>query len=231
MRALLLARYLPRSQISCSTSGTTLRAALLVALTIAVSACSTAPPAPQRPAPLPPQAQKPSEQARWAARLGVLASMQDWRVRGKVAYRLPDDAGSASLDWQQTGEQSELRLSGPLGVGSTEIHNEGALLSVKRDGIERLYPADAAPWLPGGTLLPVPVDSIEHWLRGVPDPAQPVTALETDNALARRIEQNGWVVEYSDYKDTQGLAMPARLLLTVPRIDLSLKVILRAWEL
>jgi outer membrane lipoprotein LolB len=157
--------------------------------------------------------------------------MQDWRVRGKVAYRLPDDAGSASLDWQQTGEQSQLRLSGPLGVGSTEIHNEGALLSVKRDGIERLYPADAAPWLPGGTLLPVPVDSIEHWLRGVPDPEQPVTALETDNALARRIEQNGWVVEYSDYKDTQGLAMPARLLLTVPRIDLSLKIILRDWEL
>ncbi|WOJ95012.1 lipoprotein insertase outer membrane protein LolB [Congregibacter variabilis] len=203
---------------------------ILVALVALISACSSAPPVPQRPAPLPPQAQQASEEERWAKRLNSLASLEDWRVRGKVAYRLPDDAGSASLDWQQADEQSELRLSGPLGVGSTEVHNEGALLRVKRDGIERLYPADAAPWLHGGTLLPVPVGSIQHWLRGVPDPAQPVTLLVTDNALASRIEQNGWVVEYSDYKDVRGLAMPARLLLTVPKIELSLKLILRAWE-
>ncbi|MDP5054680.1 MAG: outer membrane lipoprotein LolB, partial [Congregibacter sp.] len=149
------------------------------------------------------------------------------------------DAGSASLDWQQTGPQSELRLSGPLGVGSTEIRNEGALLGVRRDGIERLYPADAAPWLPGDTLLPVPVDSIGHWLRGVPDPALPVTLLNvdfgaeagTDTAVARRIEQNGWVIGYEDYQDVRGLPMPARLRLENPDANLNLRVILRAWEL
>lgn len=231
MPALFFAWEHRRNSAHSTVRNTVYRSALLISLMALVSACSTAPPTPQRPAPLPPQAQQLSEQERWAARLKSIESIQDWRVRGKVAYRLPDDAGSASLDWQQADEQSELRLSGPLGVGSTEIHNEGALLRVKRDGIERLYPADAAPWLPGGTLLPVPVNSIQYWLRGVPDPTQAVTHLATDNALASRIEQNGWVVEYSDYKDVQGLAMPARLVLTVPKIELSLKIILRAWEL
>ncbi|MFT4768215.1 MAG: outer membrane lipoprotein LolB [Glaciecola sp.] len=230
MSALFTARCCePRSTIQ--TRQTVYRAALLAALVALVSACSTAPAAPQRSAPLPPEAPQLSAQERWATRLSAIASMQAWRVRGKVAYRLPDDAGSASLDWQQAEQQSELRLSGPLGVGSTEIHNEGALLRVKREGIERLYPADAAPWLPGGTLLPVPIDSIQHWLLGVPDPAQPVTLLDTDNALANRIEQNGWVIRYDEYRDVQGLALPTRLLLEVPKIKLSLKVILRAWEL
>jgi len=231
MPALLKARQCALNAASRTTYSAALLTALLTALLVSLSACTTAPSTPSRPAPPPAEAQHMSEEERWASRLGSMASLDDWRVRGKVAYRLPGDAGSASLDWQQADEQSELRLSGPLGVGSTEIQNQGALLRVKRDGIERLYPADAAPWLPGGTLLPVPVDSIKYWLRGLPNPAQAIAVLETDNALASRIEQSGWIVEYSDYKDVQGIPMPARLLLTMPKIELSLKVILRAWEL
>ncbi|EAQ98969.1 lipoprotein insertase outer membrane protein LolB [Congregibacter litoralis] len=208
--------------------------ALFLALVLAlISGCSTLP-APPRPAPPPPETGQLSEEARWAERQAVIGTLENWRVRGKVAYRLPDDAGSANLDWQQTGGQSSLRLSGPMGVGSTEIRNEGALLRVKRDGIERLYPADAAPWLSGGQLLPVPVNSIQHWLRGVPDPAIATADLETENALATRIEQNGWVVEYDEYREAQelspGLALPSRLNLSAPDSGLTLRIILRAWE-
>ena len=202
--------------------------ALLAALIL--SACSTQAPAPDSNALPPPVAPQLSEQERWQARLSALGTLGDWRVRGKVAYRLPDDAGSASLDWQQSGAQSALRLSGPLGVGSTEIRNEGALLRVQRDGIERLYPADAAPWLPGGTLLPVPVASIQHWLRGAPDPALPVTAIERNNALATFLEQDGWEIRYSDYENYRGLAMPSRMTLKAPQAKLSLRVILRDWD-
>ncbi|WOJ98312.1 lipoprotein insertase outer membrane protein LolB [Congregibacter brevis] len=182
-------------------------------------------------APAPPQAPLVGEEERWLERLAVVAELNDWRVRGKVAYRLPNDAGSVSLDWQQTSQQSNLRLSGPLGVGSTEISNDGALLRVKRDGIERLYPADAAPWLSNGALLPVPVASIHHWLRGVPDPLLPVSDLETDEALAKGFEQNGWVITYSEYRGKQGLAMPTRLSLAEPKSQLTLKIILRDWQL
>jgi outer membrane lipoprotein LolB len=204
------------------------RAAALAALAL-IAACSTTQ-APPRPLPQPPEVPEASAATRWAARLTAIASISDWRVRGKVAYRLPEDAGSASLDWQQSGADSDLRLSGPLGVGSTEIHNEGALLRVRRDGIERLYPADAAPWLPDGSLLPVPVDSIRHWLRGVPDPDLPLAMLERDDALAKRMEQAGWEIRFEDYRDVQGMAMPARLTLEAPGAELTLKVILRDWE-
>lgn len=160
-----------------------------------------------------------------------MEALASWRVKGKVAYRLPDDAGSANLDWRQNDRQSALRLSGPLGVGSTVIHNSGALLRVERDGIERLFPADAAPWLPGGALLPIPIDSIQHWLKGVPDPTLPASLVETEDALATRIEQNGWIIHYDDYEIDAGLALPSRLKLTVPDIDLRLRIILRAWDL
>lgn len=199
----------------------------LAGLLLVLAACSTQTTGP----PAPPAVPEVSAEERWQQRLNSLSTLQHWRVRGKVGYRLPDDAGSASLHWRQSGQQSELRLSGPLGTGSTQIRNEGALLRVSRDGIARLYPADAAPWLPGGTLLPVPIDSIRHWLKGVPDPTHPVDALAIDNALAQEITQNGWKISIEDYRDIRGLTLPARLTLESTATDLRLTLLLREWTL
>lgn len=172
-----------------------------------------------------------SEEARWAAHREQLSALNSWNTTGKVAYRVPGDAGSANLQWQQQDSVSELRLSGPLGAGSTLITSEGALLRVLRDGIERLYPADAAPWLSGDRLLPVPVASIRHWLTGVPDPTLPVDALQRSNSLATQIEQDGWIIRYDSYQTVEDLTLPARLTLQAPAANLTLKVILRKWEL
>lgn len=201
----------------------------LIGMLLILGACTTQPE--QIPPPVPPAVPARSDAERWEQRRATLMALQQWRVRGKVGYRLPDDAGSASLDWRQSGEQSDLRLAGPLGTGTTQIRNEGALLRVQRDGIARLYPADAAPWLPGGTLLPVPIDSIRHWLKGLPDPAQPVDDLVFENALASTISQAGWTIRYEDYRDTQGLSLPARMTLEASDADLRLTVILREWEI
>lgn len=185
-------------------------------------------------APLSPQA--PPEPARvsderWQARRQHLASQRQWSARGKVAYRLPDDAGSASLNWRQSDAQSHLQLAGPLGVGGAEIASEGPWLRVRRDGVERRYPADAAPWLPGGALLPIPVDSLRFWLRGVPDPALPVNSLTLEAGRALGFSQSGWSIRYDAYAVTQGLEMPTRLFLHAPAAQLTLRVILRQWTL
>lgn len=179
----------------------------------------------------PPPTPELSETERWEKSLKQLNTLSSWRVRGKVAYRLPDYAGSASLDWRQSGGVSRLRLSGPLGVGTTKISNEGALLRVERDGIARLYPADAAPWLPEGQLLPVPIEAIRYWLRGMPDPSNDVDALVFEDGNARLLEQAGWRIDYESYKEHEGLLLPRRLVLAAPETDLTLRIILRDWDL
>lgn len=181
----------------------------------------------------------PTSAQDWEARKVEYARLSAWRVRGKVAYRLPDDAGSAKLDWRQSNERSELRLAGPLGAGSTRINNENGLLRLRRDGIDRLYPADGAPWLANGSLLPVPVDSIRYWLRGLPDPTKTVEALTLDDATAKSMIQNDWVIEYATYSDVavegdedlQAFVLPSRLTLSHRPSGLFLKILLRDWDL
>jgi outer membrane lipoprotein LolB len=155
--------------------------------------------------------------------------MRNWEMRGKVAYRLPDDGGSASLHWQQDDGTSALRLSGPLGAGAVQIHTEGALLRVERDGIERLYPANAAPWLGGERLLPIPLPALRYWLRGLPAPDIPVDGLELTDGRAGSLDQAGWQLEFDDYRIEDGVALPHRIHIEVPEAELSLRLLLRQW--
>jgi outer membrane lipoprotein LolB len=200
-------------------------------LALILSGCTTlpeeSPPAPDAAVDVAPT---PSEAERWATHREAVLAMADWEARGKVAYRLPEDSGSANLTWQQQGEDSELRLSGPLGAGATTIRNDGPLIRVARDGIERLYPADAAPWLPGGDLLPIPVEAIRHWIRGVPDPGLPVDTLTLQNARAATLAQGGWLIWFDAYDESVQPPLPSRLRIEAPVAKLSLRALIREWE-
>lgn len=202
------------------------QAALAVLLTLAGCAVQeTAPPVPEEEV-----APQLSEAQRWQGQLALLSTVDDFTARGKVGYRLPDDAGSASLRWEQREDQSEVRLAGPLGSGATVIRNDGPLLRVTRDGIDRLYPADAAPWLGSGRLLPIPISTLPYWLLGRPDPGVSIDRLVTDGGLAREIFQAGWQVSYDAYDSEGPLTLPARLTLLAPDGTVELKVILREWR-
>ena len=171
-----------------------------------------------------------SEAQRWAAHRHAISALQDWDLRGKVAYRLPERAGSASLYWRQRDARSSLRLSGPLGAGAVQIRSEGPLLVLRRDGIERVYPADAAPWLGPEHLLPIPVDALQYWLRGIPDPGVAIDRLETLEGRATRLEQRGWVLRFSDYDSESGITLPGRINIDLPSSELTLRLLLRQWS-
>ncbi|MEM1141710.1 MAG: lipoprotein insertase outer membrane protein LolB [Pseudomonadota bacterium] len=160
-----------------------------------------------------------------------LDSIPVWRARGKVAFASPDESGSASLDWRQQGGQSELRLYGPLGVGSTRIVPDGEWLRIEREGIERLYPANAAPWLSSSTALPIPIESIPFWLRGLPDPYQTDQNSVIEDGLIRSLEQAGWLIEFDRYDEFSSVFLPRRISLSNQASGLTLRLFIRRWDL
>jgi outer membrane lipoprotein LolB len=72
------------------------------------------------------------DQPAWAVHRSQLDSMTHWTASGKIALRTADQAESASLLWQQAGEATHLRLSGPMGLSATTVDSNGQQLEIRQ---------------------------------------------------------------------------------------------------
>jgi outer membrane lipoprotein LolB len=157
----------------------------------------------------------------WDARSAQLRAIDTWQVRGRIALKSADGGAQGDLRWDQQGERSQIRVSGPFGAGRYDISWDRALLSVdSRDGeFSRAYtgPDAAEQFLAEQIGWSFPADSVRHWLLGLPDPEFPVA--ETRDAAGRpsSLVQNGWTVTYQRFTETAGTLMPQRLTLASDR--------------
>jgi outer membrane lipoprotein LolB len=64
------------------------------------------------------------------ARNGYLKNHPDWSFKGRLAYSHQGQGGTAQVYWRQTGQQSEITLSGPMAIGAVKIHMNPATAQV-----------------------------------------------------------------------------------------------------
>ncbi len=164
----------------------------------------------------------------WAARTAAVAGWTDWSARGRLALKSAAGSGQADFDWQQQGEASRIRVSGPFGAGAYEIGWDAQALSIKsRDGefSERYAGADAAEQFLAARLgWAFPATSTRWWLLGLPDPASAATTEFAPDGRLASLVQNGWTVTYERYTDAAGVSMPGKVTAESARARLRLVV-------
>jgi outer membrane lipoprotein LolB len=173
------------------------RIALFIII-VFVSACSVQP-----------QTAPPSNN--WQQHQQRIAKLQDWRISGKLGFRAPQQGGSAALKWTQQKDNYQLSLSGPFGVGSATIYGDSNTAEMLYgDTTYRQAPQQLAMQLTG---LPLPVDAISWWARGLPSPHQSsATELATGaDGLASGFDQAGWQLSFSRYRETDRGILPGKI--------------------
>ncbi|WP_133300618.1 lipoprotein insertase outer membrane protein LolB [Seongchinamella sediminis] len=191
--------------------------ALIWLLLLALAGCAGMPaPAPE------------SGKASWHAHREQLQQLSHWTASGKIALRTAEQAESASLLWQQIGEASHLRLSGPMGISATTIDSDGSLLEVRQGDDYSRWDLDD-PALGDEHSWDLPVRSLHHWLKGVPAPGSPVQSLLLDAAgqLPEQLQQLGWTIDYQQFASFGGYLLPTRL--QVSRGETRARILLREW--
>lgn len=179
------------------------RAAVLVAVCLLVAACAVV--KPQR-APM-----SPALRAMWQDRQDVLAGVDHWDIKGRMAVRTDDDGGSATFIWERGGEDHRIEMFGPFGSGRVTI-TQGGDSATLLDGEKPPVTAPSAEELLYYRVgWHVPFESLKHWLKGVPSPA-PYDELVLDEAgRALSFEQDGWKVMFPDYAAGDPVTMPRRV--------------------
>jgi outer membrane lipoprotein LolB len=173
-----------------------------------LSACMTLR---QAPAPAP---------APWNQRAENLQHAQAWQLDGRAAVSVGTQGWQASLDWQQSGADTELHLSGPLGVGALVLKKTPAGLS-----LNGAPPSDAVlAQLQQRLGFDLPLHGLRYWLLGVPDPGSEFDLARNDQDRAQQLVQAGWTVAYERYMAVNGDWLPARMALTRPGVRVRIAV-------
>ena len=154
-----------------------------------------------------------------AAALGLAGgdcATPGWTMTGRVALSNGKDGGSGQLEWTQGGGNTHLLLSAPITRQNwvLDVSARGATLQGVPNG--PLQGSDASRLLRDATGWEIPVAALGCWVRAIAaDPAAFATARIEYGAdlLPLRIEQGGWVVDYSGWKPDpfSRLPMPSRI--------------------
>lgn len=163
---------------------------------------------------LPPPAPEGSPEALYALREASLAPLTAWELRGRVALRAPGEGWQAGLRWVHEEAGQSLDLTGPFGGGHLRLTADraGARLT---DSSQRVYhAADATELLAETTGWRVPLEGLDHWVRGLPAPAAPARRELDARGRLKRLAQLGWNIEYLAYGEFDGRELPSRLYLS-----------------
>jgi outer membrane lipoprotein LolB len=191
------------------------RLILLVACAAVLAGCAAL-----RPKAPPP----PAAAASWDERRTDLEQATRWDLDGRAAVALGQQGWQASLNWRQTGADSELHLAGPLGIGALMIKVTPAGLS-----LNGAPPSDAVvAQLQDRLGFELPLDNLRYWLLGIPDPNTPFELTRNAQDRAARLAQAGWNIEYEDYMAGDCDLLPKRLVLT--RAGARVRIAVDRWE-
>lgn len=167
--------------------------------------------------------------APWEARRASLEQLEHWTASGKIALRTAEQSESASLLWQQIGTATHLRLSGPMGISATTIDSDGHQLEIRQGEDYSRWNLDD-PDLQTNGEWDLPLRSLHHWLKGIPDPTLEVLSLQLDEAtqLPRQLQQQGWTVEFQQFARFGDHQLPIKLQAT--RGATRVRILLREWR-
>lgn len=136
-----------------------------------------------------------------------------WQEGGVFGYRNGDKGFSAGYVWQNSKDQYNIQLIGPLGAWRAKLSgdNRQAQLATS-DG--KMFSAKSPALLMAQNLgWSIPVENLRHWLWATPVPTIPGEVSRKANGEVTQIKQSGWIVQYPYYQNFAGYYLPARIVL------------------
>jgi len=175
-----------------------------------------------------PAQQQADRTALWSAHSARLTGLNDWQFRGRIAVRLQNDAWSATLFWRETRDTYTLRVIAPLGRGTFELTGTAAGVELHTADNRILRAADAETLLRDNLGWQLPVSGMRWWVRGLPQPGAEPEHMEINaRGLLDKLAQDGWQVEYQEYRPGAEPVLPRRM--SLENGDVRVRLVISEW--
>jgi len=164
----------------------------------------------------------------WERRTAVLAALDEFEFAGRIGVQAAGDGFNGRFRWEQDESRFDASISGPLGIGTVLIQGDGRHVVVTDNDGETVEMHDVESELYYRYGWTIPVSSLRFWALGIPDPDMPATTEFGAAGELVRLDQAGWSVEISRYREVAGgQQMPGRLTAKNPRT--SVRLVIDRW--
>jgi outer membrane lipoprotein LolB len=164
----------------------------------------------------------------YQSRFDHLQQLNNWTLTGRLAIADGKDGGSGRLIWAQNGSESQLKFRGAMGKGAWQLHADKSGARIELANGEVHTAASVNQLVMNQVGWKVPVDALSWWIKGLAQPEEWTQRELDENGLLAHLQQFGWDVEFSKYKQHDGFWLPTRL--TARRDEYSVKMLVKQWE-
>jgi len=172
-----------------------------------------------------PDADPRQAQARWQERRPDLERIEQFTLVGRVSsgFGLKGD-----LRWKQTAnERFEVRMAGPFGMRAVSLTGDPGLVEVRAgDTVE--YTDDPEAWVHKRLGWTFPLRGLRWWVLGLPSPHSPATLEFDDHGRITALEQDGWHLQYAEYRAAGERELPR--LLDAGNGQVKIRLLADRWE-
>lgn len=178
----------------------------------------------------PPRVFVADPEKKWEQRQTELSKINDWHLAGRVAIINGVESWHLDMQWQRHHDKYILDLSGPFGAGHTQLtgSNDGVVLV---DSDQNYFYAESSErLLQEVTGLRMPVNSLLHWMRGLPNwKANKDKQLIDEFGRLAMLQQDGWRVRFKGYSNVGQHELPQKIFIS--GYDLKIKIFVDEWDL
>jgi outer membrane lipoprotein LolB len=163
------------------------------------------------------------------AHVSAIGALYNWRLAGRLAVQAGAKGFSADLDWRESAAGFDLRVAAPLNRGTFALSGNASAVSLVTPKGETYTAADAETLMHQHLGWALPLAGVRYWVRGLPDPALPLSAEHLDSAGRwTDFAQDGWQVRVLEYRVAAGLDLPSRLRLSHDKLQVRMAI--KRWE-
>jgi outer membrane lipoprotein LolB len=143
-----------------------------------------------------------------------LQALDSWQANGRLGVSGASSGGSGSFEWLQHGSKADVKIRGPVGIGSVRLQVEGEAADPQlklQTGDGKTLESQAA-WdeLESRLGAPVPAGNLRFWMLGIAAPGEHIWH-EAGVDGVKTLEQGGWRIDYQSYSDEPGAHVPMKI--------------------
>lgn len=160
--------------------------------------------------------------------LAQLAAIEQFSLQGRIGVQTNSKGFSGSLQWQHSLSGDDISLYSPLGSQVASITRTPEQVTLT-DSSGKYYSAADAETLTQITLgWKLPLTGLADWSIGRPTQSPVQQSAWNEQGLLTSLEQDGWKIEYDNYRQQGAYMLPGKIFLKSEQLNL--KLLVETWN-